>query len=369
MAEEAAATKANHAPARKPPPRQMDTKSRQDGGGGVPLVFPLHVNHFKRRTSNGTPLPVLRPDTPLYHSPPANTDTDILAPKPRKAIKILENSQAQQSQPPSILPPMPPPPDIIPPPSSHTATVPVPVPAFSQRRNSSNSPHNPPRRRHPPDAFSTASHLHGTRSRCVRHGRKPRRPEPSTSIRDFEKACRSGAYLPTGMTVRRQVEVTSPWAFPPTTKMMRDGGVAKPAFFFADSHLAPLRPDDVHASCPDCVAELGYKRREAMQTVIRPPITDAQAVRVAAPTVSVGFPAPKSSERVVGPSPPLIASPDLTPSLLPSPLNLSARVVDVRANPRPYHHAPPVPRAVKGVRWPGWKSGAVGVVVNSLGKG
>jgi len=168
------------------------------------------------------------------------------------------------------------------------------------------------------------------------------------------------------MTVRSQVEVTSPWAFHPTTKMMtREGGVAKPAVFFADPHHTPLRPDDGQASCPDCVAELGYKRREAMQTVIRPPVAAAQAVRAIATTVSLGVPASSSSGGIVRSSPPLIASPDLTSSHLPSPLDLSSVVRDVRTNPRPYHHAPPVPRIVKGVKWPGWKVGVRG----DLGKG
>ncbi|KAI7299813.1 hypothetical protein KC315_g17460 [Hortaea werneckii] len=58
---------------------------------------------------------------------------------------------------------------------------------------------------------------------------------------------RSGAYVPTGMKTRRQVEATSQWAA--SNKSLRDKG---------------------SDACPDCVAELGIRRREAMQTVMRP---------------------------------------------------------------------------------------------------
>ncbi|RMY17110.1 hypothetical protein D0866_13560 [Hortaea werneckii] len=58
---------------------------------------------------------------------------------------------------------------------------------------------------------------------------------------------RSGAYVPTGMKTRRQVEATSQWAV--GSKPSREKG---------------------SDACPDCVAELGIRRREAMQTVMRP---------------------------------------------------------------------------------------------------
>ncbi|KAI7655833.1 hypothetical protein KC319_g9889, partial [Hortaea werneckii] len=58
---------------------------------------------------------------------------------------------------------------------------------------------------------------------------------------------RSGAYVPTGMKTRRQVEATSQWAV--SSKSGRE------------------KASD---ACPDCVAELGIRRREAMQTVMRP---------------------------------------------------------------------------------------------------
>ncbi|KAI7704346.1 hypothetical protein KC353_g13530 [Hortaea werneckii] len=58
---------------------------------------------------------------------------------------------------------------------------------------------------------------------------------------------RSGAYVPTGMKTRRQVEATSQWAV--SNKSSREKG---------------------SDACPDCVAELGIRRREAMQTVMRP---------------------------------------------------------------------------------------------------
>ncbi|GAB1739476.1 hypothetical protein NU219Hw_g4432t1 [Hortaea werneckii] len=58
---------------------------------------------------------------------------------------------------------------------------------------------------------------------------------------------RSGVYVPTGMKIRRQVEATSPWAV--SNKSSREKG---------------------SDACPDCAAELVIRRREAMQTVMRP---------------------------------------------------------------------------------------------------
>ena len=82
--------------------------------------------------------------------------------------------------------------------------------------------------------------LQGTRERCVRHGRKP-------APRDMVERSRNGAYVPTGMMTRRQVEATSPWATANTSKQVKGSDV-----------------------CPDCAAELSMWRREAMQTVMRP---------------------------------------------------------------------------------------------------
>ncbi|KAK1066422.1 hypothetical protein LTR74_007144 [Friedmanniomyces endolithicus] len=58
---------------------------------------------------------------------------------------------------------------------------------------------------------------------------------------------RTGAYHPTGFTVRQQTEATSPWSIASLTHKQ---GLAEP--------------------CPDCRAELSIRRREAMQTVMRP---------------------------------------------------------------------------------------------------
>ncbi|KAH9826859.1 hypothetical protein Tdes44962_MAKER03245 [Teratosphaeria destructans] len=66
------------------------------------------------------------------------------------------------------------------------------------------------------------------------HGRKP------GITGDGLERGRNGAYYPTGITNRRNVEATSPWA-----------------------------PKSDNA-CPDCVAEMGYKRREQLQAAIRP---------------------------------------------------------------------------------------------------
>lgn len=82
--------------------------------------------------------------------------------------------------------------------------------------------------------------LQGTRDRCIRHGRKP-------ATKDMVEQSRSGAYVPTGMTTRRQVEATSQWVVAKKSKAAKASD-----------------------ACPDCVTELGIRRREAIQTVMRP---------------------------------------------------------------------------------------------------
>lgn len=157
----------------------------------VPIVFPLHVNHFRRRTSSATPVP---PATPNYKAPPVN---DQPATPLHKAPPLDEEPL-----------------------------------------------HAPSPTRH----ISPAMYLHSTKDKCVRHGRKPA-PQKSAArpTTDMVERGRSGAYVPTGMTVRRQVEATSQWAVTSRTLTKPQGNDA----------------------CPDCVAELGIRRREAIQTVMR----------------------------------------------------------------------------------------------------
>jgi len=63
---------------------------------------------------------------------------------------------------------------------------------------------------------------------------------------------RSGAYIPVGMTCPSQSEATSPWFFEERAKR--------------------LHAEDV---CPDCAAELGYKRRESVK--VRDGVLEAAA--------------------------------------------------------------------------------------------
>ncbi|KAK5126692.1 hypothetical protein LTR85_009626 [Meristemomyces frigidus] len=102
---------------------------------------------------------------------------------------------------------------------------------------------------HAPGHVSPVMYLHSTKDKCVRHGRKPTTEKTAAKpTNDMVERGRNGAYLPTGMTVRRQVEATSQWAV---------------------TNKTATKPQGTDA-CPDCVAELGIRRREAIQTVMRP---------------------------------------------------------------------------------------------------
>ena len=200
------------------------------------IVYPLHYKRFVRRTSSGTPV---RPDTPIYRSTVDATPV-IHAPRPTRSIPVI------RTPPDTLLEPKPSLDSVKP--SRDTSVV---VTQQSHR-------HNIP-------GISPASFLHGTRGRCFRHGRN-HPPTESVKAKKFTGTkgmvakSRSGAYIPTGHTVRRQVEATSPWATPTNKSLMRGVDADK----FHDSQ-----------ACPDCVQELKIKRRElyksSMRSVDMPP--------------------------------------------------------------------------------------------------
>ena len=191
----------------------------------VPIVYPLHYNRFVRRTSSATPL---RPETPIYKSPIPSEAREIYAPRPTRSIPSIKT-----------------------PDETHMVS------------KSSMNAGTPTPRKH--DAFTSfsravqkdtqritpASYLHGTRDSCVRHGRKrqhgPLMKQP-TGTRDMLAKSRSGAYIPTGLNTRRQMEATSPWVVP-SKSLTR----TVPSSSSQGSGSDP---------CPDCLTELNIKRRE-----------------------------------------------------------------------------------------------------------
>ena len=226
--------------ARTPLWRENTAKSVSKAATKAPdvpqIVYPLHYKRFVRRTSSGTPV---RPDTPIYRSTVDATPV-IHAPRPTRSIPVI------RAPPDTLLEPKPSLDSVKP---SRDASVLV-----TQQSHRHNIP-----------GISPASFLHGTRDRCFRHGRH-HPPTHSLKARKFTgtKAMvaksRSGAYMPTGHTVRQQVEATSPWATPTNKSLTRGVDANK------------LRDSQ---ACPDCVQELKIKRRElyksSMRSVNMPP--------------------------------------------------------------------------------------------------
>ncbi|TKA65090.1 hypothetical protein B0A55_09591 [Friedmanniomyces simplex] len=197
----------------------------------VPRIYPLHVNHFMRRSGSAAPV---RAETPLYRSPP-DDEPLIHAPQPTKSIPMLGRQSPGIQHAPTVYQT---PPSF----ADNTAardekpTKSVRVTSPYIRSNNKIALHSP------------AAYLSGTKEKCVRHGRK----RELRATNDMQDKGRTGAYHPTGFTVRQQTEATSPWSIASLTNKQ---GLADP--------------------CPDCRAELSIRRREAMQTVMRP--TDAGA--------------------------------------------------------------------------------------------
>ncbi|KAK0265981.1 hypothetical protein LTR91_004730 [Friedmanniomyces endolithicus] len=217
---------------------------------GVPTIYPLHVNRFTRRTGSAVPL---RAETPLYRSMP-DPEALIHAPQPKKSIPMLDRQSPSIQQAPTVSQTPPTTIDDVTPAEKATKTVRVTSPYV---RNSNFALHSP------------AAYLHGTKDKCVRHGRK----RELRATNDMQDKGRTGAYHPTGFTVRQQTEATSPWSIASLTHKQ---GLADP--------------------CPDCRAELGIRRREAMQTVMRPADGGASS-RVIEPVLEAAGPAEKTAPR------------------------------------------------------------------------
>lgn len=93
---------------------------------------------------------------------------------------------------------------------------------------------------------SPASKLIGTSSNCVRHGHRPQRvpswfPE---ATKDMVEKSISGAYIPTGLKLRGQLDRTSPWAYIGTSLTKTEGTTTSPE------------------PCVDCLAEQDIKMKE-----------------------------------------------------------------------------------------------------------
>lgn len=228
----------------------LEARRRTDEDGQPPpIVYPLHYKRFIRRT-------------PIIH-----------APQPVRSIPTLQT---------------PPEPSRLPTPQSQTAIENEKTPAIH-------------------DHISPASFLHGTRSRCHRHGRfgstsnVPARGK-FAGTRDMTTKSRSGAYIPTGQTTRRQLEVTDPFLH--LTK-------------HADAKMKGSDP------CPDCFHKLRIKRRELLlrradnesKMESRPyePISNARSVPELLEVID-------QASKEIG--------------------EIYAKATPIVSNPRPYHHAP-----------------------------
>ncbi|KJX98905.1 hypothetical protein TI39_contig384g00004 [Zymoseptoria brevis] len=195
----------------------------KSGDGNAPLVFPLHVKRFVRRQRNGSPL---RPETPLYRSDP-DQDSIIHSPLPQRTIPQIKTAKTPvASSSPGML-------------------------AVEKSREGWSEDKALAVSRIRPSPFM---HLHGTRGHCVRHGRKigQGRMEFKGTKEMFERG-RSGAYIPTGLLVRRQMDATSPWRFSAGHKLTK---------------TADIEPKSESDPCPDCVTELGIQKSEISQATV-----------------------------------------------------------------------------------------------------
>ena len=215
--------------------------ANQSAASNVPLVFPLHVRRFVRRTSKGSPL---RPETPLYRSEP-DEDPVIHAPLPRRSIPSIPTPVDTSLA------------------DDETSTTQVVIaPSTNTAAEGLDRPYLAPKPR-----ISPVAHFHGTRGHCVRHGRKSghrKNKHLPSSTREIMEKGRNGAYAPMGLLQRRQMDATSPWLVRHRVKDLTET---------EDCDSKPITQE----ACPDCVGELGIRKREMMQaadgsavTVMRP---------------------------------------------------------------------------------------------------
>ncbi|KAF7193111.1 hypothetical protein HII31_05545 [Pseudocercospora fuligena] len=209
----------------KPTPKYRKTRAalddvNEDGGSTgtnekeerVPLVFPLHVQKFKRRGTMSSPK---RPETPLYRAQPEE-DAIIHAPAPQRTIPPMKTpidehmDWSLNAAPTSGVSP-----------ASKPRAEEVEAKPGDLRKTSTDieklSSKTRTRTFDPAARIPPTAHLHRTRQRCVRHGRK----SSQASQQDFSS--------------KRDV--------------------------FEKGRNVPKHND----ACPDCVAELGIRRRETTQ--------------------------------------------------------------------------------------------------------
>nr|POE77370.1 hypothetical protein CFP56_09017 [Quercus suber] len=207
------------------------------GQAVVPIVYPLHVKRFQRRTVEATPV---RPETPIYQNPVEHTPY-LHAPQPKRASipypKTPDSVLSLATSRPNTR-------TIDTTRGDHDASI---TRNFGYgRRRSRNFAMRPTSRpaEQGRQRISPAAHLHRTREMCIRHGRKPKTHGAISKqpTNDMTEKSRSGAYIPVGLRKRRQIEATSPWAVTNGELTNKKG-----------SHI------DV---CPDCIAELALKRKE-----------------------------------------------------------------------------------------------------------
>jgi len=146
----------------------------------VPIVYPLHYKRFVRRTSASAS----RPQTPSHTSQLLNDSPIVHAPQPLRSVRPAEIASSKSQNIDAV-------------PENSTAAISAP-----KRKKYDKDHTDEPG----VDRITPASYLHGTKSNCVRHGR--RRPaQPSASPRPGAKEMmakgRNGAYIPTGLTTRR----------------------------------------------------------------------------------------------------------------------------------------------------------------------
>ncbi|GIZ40317.1 hypothetical protein CKM354_000366100 [Cercospora kikuchii] len=226
--------------------RADTTSTRDDTEQPVPLVFPLHVRRFTRRTGNGR---FLRPQTPLYRSCP-DDDTEIHAPLPQRTIPIVRSPIERNVAPAGTFP------DDglereLDRRSADGLTAPHSLSGDDATTKAADPPKTPlalPQYQVKPQEWpmqtpqaitarvGPVSHLHGRRNSCFRHGRKI---TTFKGTRDLYDQGGRGQYVAAGFDEPRNVDATSPYLVHNLTKYSR-----------------ALDRDD---ACPDCVAEL---RRE-----------------------------------------------------------------------------------------------------------
>ncbi|KXT19031.1 hypothetical protein AC579_8775 [Pseudocercospora musae] len=178
----------------------------------VPLVFPLHVQKFKRRGTMSSPK---RAETPLYRAQPGE-DAIIHAPAPQRTIPPMKTPVDEH---------------LVSPvnaattsgdgPRSNARAEEVEANPGGSRKTSTDTEKLSSKTRtktfDPAARIPPTAHLHRMRQHCVRHGRK----SSQASQQDFSS--------------KRNV--------------------------FEKARNVPKHND----ACPDCVAELGIRRRETIQ--------------------------------------------------------------------------------------------------------